>query len=110
MVKVNSDDHIWGLEMNRYVCFTFLGNRTIFGWDISKSISDLDFQGQGHDKNRPKSKQVIYTSEPSILPVMNEIQKFIQRLLREKHLWPVAAAYEPVQKHSVTPAIPGWLN
>ena len=27
-----------------------------------------------------------------------------------KNLRPAAAAYEPVQKHKVTPGIPGWLN
>ena len=32
MVKVKPI--IWGLEFNRYVCFSFRGNRTIFGWDI----------------------------------------------------------------------------
>ena len=30
----------------------------------------------------------------------------------DKKLWPAAAAaaHEPVQKHKVTPSIPGWLN
>ena len=30
MSKVKPDSHIWGLEINRYVCFLFRGNRTIF--------------------------------------------------------------------------------
>ena len=30
------------LEFNRYVCFSFHGNRTIFGWDIANSIFDLE--------------------------------------------------------------------
>ena len=30
------------LEFNRYVCFSFRGNRTIFGWDIANSIFDLE--------------------------------------------------------------------
>ena len=34
MVKVKPIGHIWGLEFSRYVCFSFRGNRTIFGWDI----------------------------------------------------------------------------
>ena len=34
MAKVKPDGHIWALESNRYVCFSFRGNRTIFGWDI----------------------------------------------------------------------------
>ena len=35
MVKVEPIGHIWCLEFNRYVCFSFSGNRTIFGWDIA---------------------------------------------------------------------------
>ena len=34
MAKVKPDGHIWGLEFNRYVCFSFRGNRAIFGWYI----------------------------------------------------------------------------
>ena len=34
MVKVKPIGHIWGLEFNLYICFSFRGNRTIFGWDI----------------------------------------------------------------------------
>ena len=29
MAKVKTDSHIWGLEFNWYVCFSFRGNRTI---------------------------------------------------------------------------------
>ena len=32
MVKVKPIGHIWGLEFNRYVCFSFRGNWTTFGW------------------------------------------------------------------------------
>ena len=42
MAKVKPDGHIWALEFNRYVCFSFCGNRTIFGWDIANSIFDLE--------------------------------------------------------------------
>ena len=42
MVKVKPIGHIWGLEFNRYVCFSFRGNRTTFGWDIGNSIFDLE--------------------------------------------------------------------
>ena len=54
---------------------------------------------------------------------MKEIQKIIQKLSREQESAPAAAAaaatqaasataaaYEPEQKHKVTPGIPGWLN
>ena len=42
MVKVRPIGKIWGLEFNPYVCFSFLGNRTTFGWDIANSIFDLE--------------------------------------------------------------------
>ena len=42
MAKVKPDGHIWALEFNCYVCFSFRGNRTIFGWDIANSIFDLE--------------------------------------------------------------------
>ena len=29
MVKVKPDGHIWALEFNRYVCFSFRGYQTI---------------------------------------------------------------------------------
>ena len=41
MAKVKPDGHIWALEFNRYVCFSFRGNRTIFGWGIANSVFDL---------------------------------------------------------------------
>ena len=42
MAKVKPDGHIWALEFNRYVCFSFRGNRTILGSDIANSIFDLE--------------------------------------------------------------------
>ena len=42
MAKVEPDGHIWGLKFNRYVCFSFRGNRTILGWDIANSMFDLE--------------------------------------------------------------------
>ena len=41
-VKVKPIGHIWGLEFSRYVCFSFRGNRTTFGWDIGNYIFDLE--------------------------------------------------------------------
>ena len=84
MAKVNLDGHIWALEFNRYVCFSFRGNRTIFGWDIANSIFDLENLGQGHDENWPKCNQVIYRSGPTIVPKIKEIQKVVQKLSREQ--------------------------
>ena len=42
MAKVKTDGHIWGLELNRYVCFSLHGNQSIFGGDIANSIFDLE--------------------------------------------------------------------
>ena len=36
MAKVKSGGHIWGLECNRYVCFSFRGNQTTFWLRYSK--------------------------------------------------------------------------
>ena len=48
---------------------------------------------------------------------MKEIQKVVQKLSREQESaagggdgGAGAAAYEPVEKHKVTPSILGWLN
>ena len=47
---------------------------------------------------------------------MKQIQKVVQKLSREQEsaaggaAAAQAAAYEPVQKHKVTPSILGWLN
>ena len=56
MVKVRPIGQIWGLEFNRYVCFSFRGNRTTFGWDIANSIFDLQ-------NSRSRSNPMI-TFEP----------------------------------------------
>ena len=37
-----SRSNIRAIEFNRYVCFSFRGNWTIFGWDIANSIIDLE--------------------------------------------------------------------
>ena len=42
MAKGKPDGRIWGLEFNLYVCFSFHGNRTTFGWGIANSIFDLE--------------------------------------------------------------------
>ena len=43
--------HIWGLKFNPYVCFSFRGNRTTFGWDIGNSIFDLE---NSRSRSRPR--------------------------------------------------------
>ena len=54
--KVKSDGHIWGQEFNRCVCFSFCGNRTIFGRDIANSIFDLENSGS---RSCPRSNPMV---------------------------------------------------
>ena len=56
MTKVKPDGHIWGPEFNRYVCFSFRGNRTIFGWDIANSIFDLE---KSRSRSQRKSTKIL---------------------------------------------------
>ena len=56
MAKVKSDGHIWGLEFYRYVCFSFSGNQTIFGWDIANSIFDLE---KSRSRSWPRSNLMV---------------------------------------------------
>ena len=42
MAKVEPNGHTWSLEFSRCVCFSFLGNRTTFGWNIANYIFDLE--------------------------------------------------------------------
>ena len=60
MAKVKPDGHIWALEFNRYVCFSFRGNQTIFGWDIANSIFDLE---NSWSRSWPRSNPMV-TFEP----------------------------------------------
>ena len=60
MVKFKPIGHIWGLEFNRYVCFSFRGNLTIFGWDIANSIFDLE---NSRSRSWPRSNPMV-TFEP----------------------------------------------
>ena len=56
MVKVKPISHIWGLDFNRYVCFSFRGHRTTFGWDIANSIFDLE---NSRSMSRPRSNLMV---------------------------------------------------
>ena len=56
MAKVKSDGHIWGLEFNWCVCFSFRGHRTIFGWDIANSIFDLE---NSRSRSWPRSNPMV---------------------------------------------------
>ena len=52
MAQVKTDGHNWDLEFNPYVCFSFRGYRTIFGWDIGNSILDIE-------NSRSRSRQKV---------------------------------------------------
>ena len=71
MVTFKPIGHIWGLEFNRYVCFSFGGNRTTFGWDIDNSIFDLE---NSRSRSWPRSNLMV-TFEPlvAIGPFLAEI-------------------------------------
>ena len=56
MAKVKPDGHIWAIEFNRYVCFSFRGNRTIFGWDTANSIFDLE---KSRSRSWPRSNPMV---------------------------------------------------
>ena len=60
MAKVKPDGHIWALEFNQYVCFSFHDNRTIFGWDIANSVFDLE---NSRSRSWPRSNPMV-TFEP----------------------------------------------
>ena len=60
MANVKPDGHIWALEFNRCVCFSFRGNRTIFGWDIAYCIFDLE---NSRSRSWPRSNPMV-TFEP----------------------------------------------
>ena len=60
MAKVKSYGHIWGLKFNRYVCFLFHGNRTIFGRDIVNFIFDLE---NSRSRSQPRSDGHIWGLE-----------------------------------------------
>ena len=55
MVNVKPDGHIWGPNFNRYICLSFRGNRSIFGWDIANSIFDLK---RSRSRSRRKSTKI----------------------------------------------------
>ena len=99
-----TNGYILGLEFNWYVCFSFCGDWTIFGWDIANSKFDLE--------NGPKSNQVILRSGPSILPKMKEIKKIIAwtkvcvRRQWTQHWWWCMNRYKNIKSSHIL----GWFN
>ena len=78
----------------------------------------LKIQVQGHEDNRPKSNQVIYSSGPTIMPKMKEMQKVVQKLSHDQESAAGSGGsgggggsrIRTGTKAKVTPSIPGWLN
>ena len=64
MAKVKPDGHIWGLKFNRCVCFSFRGNRTIFGWDIANSMFDLE---NSRSRSWPRSNPMVTFQAQSLI-------------------------------------------
>ena len=78
MVKVRPIGHIWDLEFNRYVCFSFRVNRTTFGWDIANSIFDLE---NSRSRSWPRSNPMV-TFEP-----LSSIDMFAFRFVAIGPFW-----------------------
>ena len=74
--KVKSDGHMWGLEFNQCVCFSFRCNRTIFGRDVANSIFDLE---NSRSRSWPRSNPMV------TFEVLRSIDIFTQLALRR---WP----------------------
>ena len=104
MAKVKTDGHIWALEFNRYFCFLFCGNQTIFGWDIANSIFDLE---KSRSRSRQKSTK-IYSGNLQVRAnnraknERNPKNLFKSYPVNKDPRPAAAAAHEPVQKHKVT--------
>ena len=56
MAKIKPTGHIWVLEFNQYVCFSFRGSQTIFGRDIASSIFDLE---NSRSRSWPRSNLMV---------------------------------------------------
>ena len=76
MAKVKPNGHIWGLEFNRYVCFLFRGNRTIFGWDIANSMFDLE-----NSRSWPGSNPMV------TFETLSSIDMFVFCFVAIEHFW-----------------------
>ena len=109
MVKVKPIGHIWSLEFNRYVCFSFRGNRTIFWLRYSKfHIWPWKFKVKVMMKiDQNLVRQSIGHGQQSCQK-WKKSNKLFKSYRVNKNLQP--GANEAVQKHKVTPGIPEWLN
>ena len=84
MVKVKPISHIWGLKLNRYACFSFRVNRTIFGSKFvmcgQRSRSSLTF--------KIKRSRLWSRSNPLVtFEAWNSIDMFAFRFVESDHFW-----------------------
>ena len=121
MAKVKPDGHIRALEFNRYVCYSFCGNRTIFGWDIANSIFALE---KSRSRSRRKSTKIssgnVQVRANNRAKNERKSKKLFKSYRVDKKLRPAAAApaapaaaYEPVPKTKSNPRYTGvteWLG
>ena len=89
MANVKPDGHIWGLEFNRYVCFSFPGNQTIFGWDIANSMFDLE---NSRSRSWPRSNSMVTFETQSSIDMFAfcfvAIGPFLAVRYSKFHIWP----------------------
>ena len=78
MAKVKPKGHIWCLEFNRYVCFSFRGNRTTFGWDIGNSIFYLE---NSRSRSWPRSNLMV------TFEALSSIDMFVFVSWQSDHFW-----------------------
>ena len=97
----------WDADFNQYVCFSFCCKGPLLAETLQIPYLTLKIQGRDHDKNRPKSNQVMYRSGSSTMPTMKENLKVVWKLSC-KNLRSLSAAAADVTafesvKHNVTP-------
>ena len=88
MAKVKLDGHIWALEFNRYVCFSFRGNRTIFGWDIAILYLTLKSQGQGHGQGQTRWSHLNPSVQSICLLFVSWQSDHFWLRYSKFHIWP----------------------
>ena len=76
------------LEFNRFVCFSFRGNRAIFGWDIANSIFDLEnSRSTSGPRSNPKVTFELRFQSICLLFVLWQSDHFWLRYSKF-HIWP----------------------
>ena len=85
--KVKTDGPIWGLKLNRYVCFSFRGNRTILGRGRANSILTLKIQGQGNGPGQSRWSQLRPRVQSMCLPFVSWQSDHFWLRYSKFHVW-----------------------